>query len=118
MDGAFRQLTVSAATAEGVVRPAHAEDLCAGHFPGDPLVPGASLARLMAAVAGELVGGAGAEPGVLIRCTFHLRVTPADDILVSARLGERTASGADVAAEVRVRGRCAARARFRFGTAT
>ena len=116
MDGAFQQLTVSAATAEGVVRPAHAEDLCAGHFPGDPLLPGASLARLMAAIAGELVGGA--QPGVLVRCTFHLRVTPADDILVSARLGDRTACGTDVAAEVRVRGGCAARAKFRFGNAT
>lgn len=109
MDRAFQDLTVSGATAAGVVRPEHARRLCAGHFPDDPLLPGAALARLMAAAAQALVGTDG--PGMVLRCTFYLRVTPDDEILVSAR---RTA-GADVAAEVRVRGRSAARATFRFG---
>lgn len=112
MDDVFDELTVSDEVAAGVVRADHAERLCAGHFPGDPLVPGASLARLMAALASRLVGGG--EPRALVRCAFHARVTPAQRILVSAR---RTAD-AEVDAEVRVAGRRAARATFRFGAPT
>jgi 3-hydroxymyristoyl/3-hydroxydecanoyl-(acyl carrier protein) dehydratase len=113
VDTIFQELTIANASAAAVVLPAYAAALCAGHFPGNPLIPGASLARLMAALARALVGTA--EPAVLVRCTFHLRVTPEDRISVSARLDQRGTSGTEVTADVRVRDRCAARARFRFG---
>ncbi len=49
--GAFAEVTVRDGVARSVVRPAHAAALCAGHFPGDPLLPGSALLGLMAELA-------------------------------------------------------------------
>lgn len=106
--GAFRDATVGAGAARAVVAREHALALCVGHFPGEPLVPGASLAALAADVAAELVA-----PAVLAeveRCLFLRPVTPADEIVVTAR----AISGTRVHAEIHAGHRPAVRARFRF----
>jgi len=92
------------------VRPAYALALCAGHFPGDPLLPGAYLAAHMTEVAARLQNGAALRE--LVRCTFHRRVRPDDEIVVTAH-----GAGETVLAEVRVAGVCAARATLRFAGA-
>jgi len=91
---------------------AHLERLCAGHFPGDPLVPGAYLAELMAAAAATLVG-ATAAPARLARVAFHAPVRPADDVVVRAR----RAGGGAVVAGVWVGARRAAEAVLHFEAA-
>lgn len=113
VDGAFARLTIADGTARAAVRPEHAHRLCEGHFPGDPILPGAYLAGLMAELAARAVAAAG-EALVLVaveRCVFLSRVTPEHEILVTAR----PCPGARVEAEVHTRGACAARAVLRFG---
>jgi 3-hydroxymyristoyl/3-hydroxydecanoyl-(acyl carrier protein) dehydratase len=113
----FAELAHDGETARAVVDPAHARALCAGHFPDDPLLPGAYLVELMAEVGGLLFGEqAVAPPPVeLVRCTFAARITPDDRIAIVAR---RTAGGEDgfLEAEVHVRGVRAAHAVLRFAT--
>jgi len=104
----FAEIELADGVARGRVQPAYARALCAGHFPGDPLLPGAYLAALMADLASRLRDGAPLRE--LVRCAFHRRVRPDDDIVVTARL-----AGATVYAEVQVAGACAARATLRFG---
>ena len=108
---AFAALTIGDGVARGVVRRAHARLLCEGHFPGEPIVPGAHLVGLMAELAASLL-----PPGALLaaleRCVFRARVTPEDEIVVSAR----RAASSRVDAEVGWRGVCAARATLRFRT--
>jgi 3-hydroxymyristoyl/3-hydroxydecanoyl-(acyl carrier protein) dehydratase len=106
--GPFAALRVGARTARGVVRPAHARRLAAGHFPDEPLLPGAYLAELMAELGTRLADAPVAE---VVRCVFRRRVHPDDEIVVAARL----AAGGRVEAEVRVGGRAAACATLRFG---
>jgi 3-hydroxymyristoyl/3-hydroxydecanoyl-(acyl carrier protein) dehydratase len=101
-------VTIREGVAQSVVRSAHAERLCAGHFPGDPLLPGSALLGLMAALAEHLV------PGVRLlavdRCTFRWRVRPDARIVVRAMR-----DGADrVTATLRADGRTSARASLRF----
>jgi len=106
--GAFRDATVGAGEARAVVAREHAVALCAGHFPGEPLVPGASLAALAAELAAKVVA-----PAVLAeieRCLFLRPVTPAEEIVVTACALSRTR----VRAEIHAGGRPAVRARFRF----
>ena len=111
LEAAFAALTIGDGVARGVVRRAHALRLCEGHFPGEPVVPGAYLAGLMAELAASLL-----PPGALLaaleRCVFRARVTPEDEIVVSAR----RAAATRVDAEVGWRGVCAARATLRFRT--
>jgi 3-hydroxymyristoyl/3-hydroxydecanoyl-(acyl carrier protein) dehydratase len=107
--GVFEALVVDDGGAQARVRPAHARALCAGHFPGDPFVPGAYLVGLMADLAGRL---AGRRPLLRIaRSAFRRRVTPDGTIVVVARRAVR----GRVEAEVRAAGACAARATFLFG---
>lgn len=89
MDARFSNVTVDDAEARATVAPAHARALCDGHFPGDPLLPGACLAELMAALAARLLGVAG-PPTAIRRCVFHARVRPSAAIGVAAR---RAAAG-------------------------
>jgi len=107
--GAFEGLIVGEGGAQARVRRAHARALCAGHFPGDPFVPGAYLAGLMAELAGRLLRG---RPIARVaRCAFRRRVTPDGTILVVARRAPR----GRVEAEIHAAGTCAARATFVFG---
>ena len=82
---------------------------CAGHFPGDPFLPGAYLAGLMAELGGRLLRGRPLTR--IVRSAFRTRVTPHGDILVVARRAPR----GRVEAEVHAGGACAARATFIFG---
>jgi 3-hydroxymyristoyl/3-hydroxydecanoyl-(acyl carrier protein) dehydratase len=109
----FEAMTIADGDAYAVVRRAHAERLCAGHFPGDPLVPGAFLAGLMADVALWLVGQSaeGVLPLEIVRSVFLAPVRPDAELTVSAHA--RGPHGVD--AEVHSAGRCAARATFRLG---
>jgi 3-hydroxymyristoyl/3-hydroxydecanoyl-(acyl carrier protein) dehydratase len=102
--------------ARTVVPRAQLEALCAGHFPGDPIVPGAYVAGLLADVS-ALAAAAGAARPVLAeveRCTFLAPLRPAGDALLVASPPARGAGGTTVAAEVRMGDRCVARGRFRF----
>jgi 3-hydroxymyristoyl/3-hydroxydecanoyl-(acyl carrier protein) dehydratase len=106
----FAEVTLADGVVRARVRAAFARALCAGHFPGDPLLPGAYLAALMTEAAARLHDGAALRE--LVRCAFHKRVRPDDEIVVEAR-----AAGEVVLAEVQVSGVCAARATLRFGEA-
>ena len=100
-----------------VVSRAHLEALCAGHFPGDPIVPGAYVAGLLAEVSGQAFGDDGGNHPVLAeveRCTFLAPLRPDGDATVIASAPERGPGGRVVAAEVHMRGQCVARGRFRF----
>ena len=106
---AFETLVVDGGSAQARVRRAHATRLCAGHFPGDPFLPGAYLAGLMAELGGQLFRGRPLTR--IVRSAFRARVTPHGDILVVARRAPR----GRVEAEVHAGGACAARATFVFG---
>ena len=104
--------------ARALVRRAHARRLCAGHFPGDPLLPGAYLAGLMADLAERLIaarGGRAAELSEVVRCVFLDRVRPDDEIVVAARLDATRGGRTSVETKVLIGERCAARATLRFG---
>jgi hypothetical protein len=108
MDGGpFAELTVAGDSAVALVRPEHAARLCEGHFPDDPLVPGAYLAGLMAELAGRLRAG---PPARLVRCDFLRPVRPAGAIRVTATW----VAPARVAAEIHAGGQLAARAEFTY----
>ena len=89
------------------------EALCAGHFPGDPIVPGAHIAGLLAEVA-ALVAAPGARLAEIERCTFLAPLRPGDDVVLVATRTTPEPHGAVVEAEVQAGGDCAARARVRF----
>jgi 3-hydroxymyristoyl/3-hydroxydecanoyl-(acyl carrier protein) dehydratase len=90
------------------VDPARARALCAGHFPGQPLVPGAQLVALMAELGAELAGP-GARLAAVDRATFRRRVAPDAPIAVTV---ER--AGAIIRASVRHAGHLAASAVLRY----
>src|SRR5262245_13965837 len=103
--------------AVAIVSRADLEALCAGHFPGDPIVPGAYIAGLLAEVSGQVFGDEGGNHPVLAeveRCTFLAPLRPDGDATVIASAPQRDSDGRVVAAEVHMNGRCVARGRFRF----
>jgi len=106
---AFEGLVIEDGSARARVRRAHATALCVGHFPGDPFLPGAYLAGLMAELGARLV--AGRPLTRVVRCAFRRRVVPDGDIVVLARRVPR----GRVEAEVRAGGACAAQATLVFG---
>jgi 3-hydroxymyristoyl/3-hydroxydecanoyl-(acyl carrier protein) dehydratase len=122
----FDELTVADGRAHAVVRRAHAERLCEGHFPGDPIVPGAYLAGLMVEVAAALVARSAslphssrgaADPVRLLaieNCVFARRVVPHEPIAVVALPAAAAIDEKRVDVEVQTRDGCAARARLRF----
>jgi 3-hydroxymyristoyl/3-hydroxydecanoyl-(acyl carrier protein) dehydratase len=115
-DDPFVDLALTRTTARATVRRAHAERLCAGHFPGDPLVPGAFLAALLADLGARLVAAADGRPAALaevVRCVFRARVRPDEDIVLVATRGPGDCA---VEAEVRTPRGTAVRATLRFVT--
>jgi 3-hydroxymyristoyl/3-hydroxydecanoyl-(acyl carrier protein) dehydratase len=104
----FTRVAIEGDTGRAVVRREHAEALAAGHFPGDPFLPGAYLAELMAALAERIA--APARVRGIVRCAFARRVRPDADIVVTAR-----AAGTRVEARVEAGGEPAARATLRLG---
>lgn len=113
LDAVFAEMTVDAGVARGVVRPEHARRLCEGHFPRQPIVPGAYLAGLMAELAATLTAPA-ATPAAVERCVFLARVAPDGELVVTARRTDPTR----IDVEVHRHGACAARATFRFRAGT
>jgi 3-hydroxymyristoyl/3-hydroxydecanoyl-(acyl carrier protein) dehydratase len=109
VDAPFTAVAIDVGEARATVAPAHALRLCAGHFPNDPLLPGAYLAELMAELAALLLGG-GVPPPEIRRCVFHARVRPTAEIVIAAR----RSSPSVVEAEVTVGGTRAAQATLRF----
>ena len=104
----IRVSSVGAGWARARVRPERAAAACDGHFPGDAIVPGASLVGLMAELAAMIVDDgqlAGVESS-----TFRRRVHPDAAIIVVA---ERT-DPAHVEAHVEADGVLAAVARLRY----
>jgi 3-hydroxymyristoyl/3-hydroxydecanoyl-(acyl carrier protein) dehydratase len=106
----------SEAGAETVVPRERLAALCAGHFPDDPIVPGAYVAGMLAEVSALAVGraGSGAALAEVERCTFLLPLRPTGDAVLLAAAPETGPDGTSVAAELRLDGRCVARGRFRF----
>lgn len=80
------------------VDPAWITARCAGHFPGDPLVPGAHLLALM-------VAAAGVTTPRIARCAFRRPVRPGGAVEIVARR-----DGGGVAVELTQDGVVAARA--------
>jgi hypothetical protein len=114
-DDVFDEVRTDAGVVRGRVRRAHARALCAGHFPGEPLLPGAYQAGLMATLTTRGLAAGCATPPILVEvahCVFRARVSPEEDIEVVAWL-EPDREGL-VSAELWTHGRCAARARLRF----
>jgi len=90
--------------------------LCAGHFPGEPIVPGAHVLGLMTDLAAGLAGvppDALAPPFVVERSTFARVITPNEPLRVvvratgggrfRGRAGPRGARTASVTARLRLR---------------
>ena len=107
MSDPFVRVAVEGETGRGVVRREHALALAAGHFPGDPFLPGAYLVELMAALAERVA--APARVRAIVRCTFARRVRPDTEIVVTAR-----ASGIRVEARLEAGGEPAAHATLRL----
>jgi len=112
-ESAFRDLVVADGAARAVLRAEHAARLCEGHFPGDPFVPGALLAGLMADLAAPLVAR-DARLVEVVRCVFRARVVPDERIVLTARIASVAPHETRIEAEVRAHGRAAARATLRF----
>src|SRR5262249_44646572 len=74
--GPFADTTIEGRTARATVRPAYALALCDGHFPGDPLVPGSSLAALMAELGARLLAAEAPALAEIVRCVFPVPVRP------------------------------------------
>jgi len=99
---------VDAGHARARVRPERAAAACAGHFPGDPIVPGAALVALMAELAGTLCDGA--ELAAIEACTFRRRVHPDAAIVVAAERIDAT----HVETRIEADGALAAAGRLRY----
>jgi 3-hydroxymyristoyl/3-hydroxydecanoyl-(acyl carrier protein) dehydratase len=99
--------------ARSIVPRPRLEALCAGHFPDDPIVPGAHIAGLLAEVA-ALAVGPGARLAEIERCTFLAPLRPSDDVMLMATRITRAPGSTVVEAEAQAAGECVARARVRF----
>jgi 3-hydroxymyristoyl/3-hydroxydecanoyl-(acyl carrier protein) dehydratase len=112
---AFSETVVTADGARATLRRAHARELCDGHFPDEPLLPGAYVLGLMADLAGALLAerGIAGRLAEVMQSSFLLPLRPHAEVALFARIedgpGETT-----VVVEAHTRGRPAARASLRF----
>jgi len=104
---AFTTLEVSSDTARAVPALATLQAFAAGHFPGDPIIPGAYLLGLMADLAERLAGSPVRE---VTRCLLITPVRPEQRVVLTARRSDDT-----VDVTVDADGRTAARARVVVG---
>jgi len=95
----------------GRVRSEWARCACAGHFPGDPLLPGSALLAVMVDVAARLMGTVDLPPARVRRCTFRRTVRPNEEIIVR---GHTVGTGRAMVA-VEASGRRVAEAAVEFG---
>jgi 3-hydroxymyristoyl/3-hydroxydecanoyl-(acyl carrier protein) dehydratase len=102
----FARVAIEGDSGRGVVRREHALALAAGHFPGDPFLPGAFVVELMAVLAERVT--APARVRAIVRCAFARRVRPDTEIVVTAR-----AAGVLVEARIEAGGEAAAHATLR-----
>jgi 3-hydroxymyristoyl/3-hydroxydecanoyl-(acyl carrier protein) dehydratase len=111
----FADAVVEARQVRARLPRAFLDTLCAGHFPGDPIVPGAYVAGVMAD-AGALIPAV-REARLAIasveRCTFLAPLRPGDDVVVAVTMSPAAPAGT-VHAEVRVGATCVARGRLRY----
>jgi 3-hydroxymyristoyl/3-hydroxydecanoyl-(acyl carrier protein) dehydratase len=106
----FTEVVIGVDEARATLRRDHVAELCRGHFPEEPLVPGAMLVGIMAEVASLVLGGPVRAPAEVERAVFLGRVVPQEGIIVTA-----TRRGQRIDAEIRVGGTPAARGVFHFG---
>jgi len=99
--------------ARSAVPRARLEALCAGHFPDDPIVPGAYIAGLLAEVA-ALAVEPGARLAAIERCKFLVPLRPSDDVVLIAVSATGERYGTVVWAEVHAGGERTAQALVRF----
>ena len=111
-DEVLRGVVVTNGSARAGVPCAHLRRLCEGHFPDDPLVPGAYLLGLMADLAARLATGR--QLAEVVRGVLVSRVNPDDEVVVSAIARPGTGAVTIVDAEVHVGARRAAGATLRF----
>jgi 3-hydroxymyristoyl/3-hydroxydecanoyl-(acyl carrier protein) dehydratase len=102
-DPTFASLERSPDAARAVPRSDVLAALCAGHFPGDPIVPGAYLLGVMAELAERLTDG---PVHAVTRCLLMAPVRPGQAVVMTAR---RVPDGVEVVVDAD--GRTAARAR-------
>jgi 3-hydroxymyristoyl/3-hydroxydecanoyl-(acyl carrier protein) dehydratase len=95
---------------------AYLTTLCEGHFPHDPIVPGAYVAGLMAELAALLpaIRDAKRTLAAVERCTFLAPLRPADDVVVAATTPAGSTEGITIDADVHAGTVCVARGRLRF----
>lgn len=79
----FTSLARDARGVAATVDPAWAARASAGHFPGDPLLPGSAILELMARAAAPLLD-APARLAAVEHAVFRVRVDPARPVVVRA----------------------------------
>jgi len=95
---------------------AHLATLCEGHFPHDPIVPGAYVAGLMAELAAMLPAVRDSQRALAAveRCTFLAPLRPADDVFFTVATPAGSTEGVTIDAQVHAGAVCVARGRLRF----
>jgi 3-hydroxymyristoyl/3-hydroxydecanoyl-(acyl carrier protein) dehydratase len=112
---AFARREITADGARATLRRAHAQELCDGHFPDEPLLPGAYVLGLMADLAAAMRAERGMSEHLseVVQSSFLLPLRPNGDVELHARI-EKESDGTTVSVEARVGDRIAARATLRF----
>jgi 3-hydroxymyristoyl/3-hydroxydecanoyl-(acyl carrier protein) dehydratase len=111
---AFAERMVTADGAWATLHRAHAHELCDGHFPDDPLLPGAYVLGLMAELAAAVLAERGMSGCLteVVQSSFLLPLRPHGDVELHACVENDAET--TVTVEARTGDRIAARATLRF----